>query len=151
MAQTREISLKLILGLFLFPFVFFFALFRPGYSTGSRLGAFFWCFGWLFILGIIVGPQPESKSPPSLQHGASGDQVVTPRPVIWKHLFELLKPGVQTYSFLAGQIGPGELISSSEIGGIKTENYVWRNPDGSDASMIFQNDVLVMKSQSGLQ
>jgi hypothetical protein len=148
---SRAISGKLTIGLVLLPFVFFFALFRPGFSTGSRIGAFIWCFGWLAILGVIVGPQPISKKPPNPQHEASGNEGAVSKQVIWKSLFELLVLGSNTYGLLASQIGPGELVSSSYIGGIKTENYVWRNPDGSAASMIFQNDVLVMKSQNGLQ
>jgi hypothetical protein len=46
---------------------------------------------------------------------------------------------------------PGEEITSSDLGGIRTVGYSWKNFDGSNAMVIFQNDRLTTKSQFGLR
>jgi hypothetical protein len=66
--------------------------------------------------------------------------------------FELLKPGRTTYSILADYLrAEADLQSSSDLGGVKTESYLIRNANGSSVYLIFQDGVLVSKSQHGLQ
>jgi hypothetical protein len=45
----------------------------------------------------------------------------------------------------------GEEISSSEIGSITSELYVWKNVDGASITGIFRDGKLVSKSQFGLK
>jgi hypothetical protein len=111
--------------------------------------------GWNIPVGkteagnqVIVGdyvhalfPVDTSKAPVPQPSGIA---------VINASSFELLKPGVTTYALLRQYIGPGELQSSNSIGG-DNEGRIWRNPDGSTVLLIFQNGVLVSKSQYGLQ
>jgi hypothetical protein len=45
----------------------------------------------------------------------------------------------------------GTELSSSELGGINTSLYGWKNSDGSNMSVMFQNGRVVMKAQAGLR
>lgn len=45
---------------------------------------------------------------------------------------------------------PGEEMSRSEFAGIVTVLYSWRNPDGSNMIVTFQNDRSISKAQFGL-
>ena len=48
-------------------------------------------------------------------------------------------------------LGKGTEISRSNIGDTETVGYVWKNSNGSNIRVIFQDNDLVVKSQSGLQ
>jgi hypothetical protein len=89
----------------------------------------------------VIFPQKQAVQQPSEAKG----------PVINADAFDLLKPGVTTYSLLSKYIGPGELQSSNNVGDANNEGRVWRNPDGSEVFLVFQNGVLISKSQRGLQ
>jgi hypothetical protein len=46
---------------------------------------------------------------------------------------------------------PGEEQSRTDLAGYNTVIYAWRNDDGSNAILMFQNNKLVSKSQFGLK
>lgn len=46
---------------------------------------------------------------------------------------------------------PGTELSQSTIGGFTTVSYQWKNADGSNAVIIFQDGLLVSKAQFGLK
>ncbi|SFS52796.1 DUF3862 domain-containing protein [Marininema halotolerans] len=65
--------------------------------------------------------------------------------------YQKVKPGM-TYEEVKKIIGQdGEETSNSEVGGIKTTIYDWMNNDGSNTSIIFQEDQVDSKSQFGLK
>ena len=45
----------------------------------------------------------------------------------------------------------GEVMSESEVGGIKTVMYTWKGPFGANMNATFQNDKLMSKAQLGLE
>jgi hypothetical protein len=146
--ETKRVSLLLALGIFIFPVIAAWALLGSGYSTRARLVGF----GWLFLIVAVVIISLSTASNIVVPPTAPASKADSDQPhIISASEFDGLQPGLMTYSFVAGLFGPGELQSSSNAGGIKTENYFWSNPDGSNMSLIFQNDRLVMKTQSGLQ
>jgi hypothetical protein len=44
-----------------------------------------------------------------------------------------------------------ELVSESEIAGIRTEMYIWKGSIGSNCSVMFQNGQVMQKAQFGLR
>ena len=73
-----------------------------------------------------------------------------PPPVATRAEFDQISNGM-TYQGVVGIIGaPGELLSSSDLVGIKTVMYSWANANGSNVNAMFQNDALVQKAQFGL-
>jgi hypothetical protein len=73
-------------------------------------------------------------------------------PTVTARAFNLIQPGgTTTYGFIASLYGPGELDASSNVVGIKTESYTWKNPDGSLMSLMFQDEHLIVKVQNGLK
>jgi len=152
--QPRKVSTGLGAGILFFPYIGAWFLLRDGYSIRARVIGFGWMLFAIYVLvhsyqlSSLNGPQPARA-----QASNSGDVATdTPhRPVISMGIFNAIAPGYTTYASLAPLIGPGELQVSSDSDGIKTESYRWTNPDGSNMSLMFQNDVLVMKSQYGLQ
>lgn len=64
--------------------------------------------------------------------------------------FEQVKEGM-SYEQVKEIIGDsGAVISSSELGGVKTVMYQWQNPSGANMNAMFQNGKLVNKAQFGL-
>ena len=56
-----------------------------------------------------------------------------------------------SYSQAVAVIGePGEETSRTDMAGYVTVAYSWKNYDGSNAIVMFQNDKLVSKAQFGL-
>lgn len=45
---------------------------------------------------------------------------------------------------------PGEEISSTDIGGIKTVMYQWKSARGANMNAMFQDGALISKAQFGL-
>jgi hypothetical protein len=65
--------------------------------------------------------------------------------------FSRLQSGA-TYQRAVSIIGAaGEEMSRSEIAGITTVMYGWKNFDGSNMNAMFQNGGLVNKAQFGLK
>lgn len=72
-------------------------------------------------------------------------------PVITASEFTELRDGM-SYAEAQKVIGaPGEVISSSNLGGISTQMYMWKNSNGGNANAMFQNDKLITKAQMGLK
>lgn len=68
-----------------------------------------------------------------------------------KASFDSLRSGM-SYAQAVKIIGSdGEVMSSTDIGGIETVMYVWKNWDGSNMNAMFQNDAMVSKAQFGLR
>ena len=112
--------------------------------------------GWNIPVGktdagnpVIVGDYLHALFPSD--KGKAFAQQPSEAAVITASSFELLEPGVTTYALLRRYMGPGELQSSNNIGDANNEGRVWRNPDGSEVFLVFQNGVLVSKTQRGLQ
>ena len=65
--------------------------------------------------------------------------------------FEALQSGM-SYATVSGIIGlPGEELSRSDLAGLTTVMYSWKNANGSNMNALFQNDHLVSKAQFGLR
>jgi hypothetical protein len=72
-------------------------------------------------------------------------------PSISMRAYSALQTG-HTYEQAKQILGaPGEEISASEVAGIKTVMYAWKNADGSNMNAMFQNGQLVQKAQFGLK
>lgn len=65
--------------------------------------------------------------------------------------FRLSRVGM-TYDQVVERISfRGEVLSQSEIAGVRTVMYRWANDDGSNMTAIFQDGRLVSKAQFGLR
>jgi len=65
--------------------------------------------------------------------------------------FSRLQTGM-TYQQVVDVIGaPGVELSRSQIAGISTVMYAWKNPNGSNMNAMFQNGEMVNKAQFGLR
>jgi hypothetical protein len=72
-------------------------------------------------------------------------------PTVTMAEFTSLQEGM-TYEQAVRIIGaPGEEVSHSDLVGIKTVMYSWKNGDGSNMNAMFQNGGLVNKAQFGLR
>lgn len=71
---------------------------------------------------------------------------------ITKAEFDQLKTGM-TYAQVVKIVGgEGNMLSESEVAGIKTAMYMWYGEDGiSNANVMIQNNKLVSKAQMGLE
>jgi len=81
----------------------------------------------------------------------AAEQAIQAR-VISMDEFSRIQTGM-SYDKVVGIIGsPGELLSSSEFSGTVTAMYMWKgDPSGyGNATVMFQNDAVVSKSQFGL-
>lgn len=67
-------------------------------------------------------------------------------------IYGQLKTGM-TYDEVKEIIGSdGTLMTETDIGGVKSSMYMWRAEDGiGTASIMFQNDIVVSGSQTGLK
>lgn len=114
------------------------------------------------VLGVVVSPP---KPNPQLAPAASGignEQVsveieepptVTNDPGISASEFSRLQNGM-TYEQAQSVVGSsGELVSDSDMAGIRTFAVKWNGERGlgANANVMFQNNKLVMKAQAGLQ
>lgn len=64
--------------------------------------------------------------------------------------FDRIQEGM-TYGEVVKIIGSaGELLSQSNIAGMKAEMYAWKNANGSNMNAMFQEGSLIQKSQFGL-
>ena len=65
--------------------------------------------------------------------------------------YSALQNGI-TYAQAVQIIGEGGTeVSSSNLAGIKTVMYSWKNPNGSNMNAMFQNDAMIQKAQFGLK
>ncbi len=76
--------------------------------------------------------------------------IVAPAPIVTKAEFDQITEGM-TYEQVVGIIGAsGEVLSSSDIVGIKTVMYSWANSNGSNMNAMFQDSRLIQRAQFGL-
>lgn len=76
-----------------------------------------------------------------------------PRPGLTLANYDRLGTGAATYEDVSTTFGSaGNQQSSSEMGGKKTATYTWTSEGGSgQVNAIFENNILVSKSQHGLK
>lgn len=56
-----------------------------------------------------------------------------------------------SYRQVAAIVGdPGEEQGSARVGGVSAKAYGWSNDDGSNATIIFREDKMMLKTQAGL-
>ena len=147
--QTRKVHPLLGIGIFLLPLFTVWVLLREGYSNTARAIGF----GWLLFVALLAysgSITPPSNNVVASKTNSPAEAEAPAHRRITAGEFNDLPTG-ETYEFIAGFFGPGELQASSDLGGTKTESYVWSNPDGSNMSLMFQNDRMIMKAQYGLQ
>lgn len=115
----------------------------------------------LAVLGSILGPpKPNSALAPNVapvpdqnKDYPASDVVVANDPGISALEFAQLRNGM-TYDEAQAVVGSsGELVTDSEIAGIRTFAVKWDGERGfgANANVMFQNGKLVMKAQAGLQ
>lgn len=97
----------------------------------------------------LFGVPPETKPAVAADSSTQGTHIDA-KDKIGAELFSDLTPGVTHASTVRDLLNEGELVSSSSVAGISTESYTIRNSDGSYVTLIFQNGILSLKSQSGL-
>lgn len=91
-----------------------------------------------------ANPQPAARSS-SLSSLFSSPAVVT------KSEYDQLENGI-SYEQARSIIGePGEELSRSDIAGIITVMYAWKNANGSNMNAMFQNGRMISKAQFGLR
>lgn len=81
---------------------------------------------------------------------AEAERIEAEKPALTKVNYHKVKEGM-TYQEVVEIIGPPDSeLSSSEIGDIKTQIYMWKSGILANANMTFQNGKLIMKAQFGL-
>lgn len=102
---------------------------------------------------VIVGDYIQALLPSTTDAttaDGSGGESAKGQDRITERLYSFLQPGVTTYAVMAGLFQPEDEVSVSNVGGISTRGYKILNSDGSSAFLIFQNGILVSKSEQGL-
>ena len=108
----------------------------------------------LLTVGILVGFLTSSTTTTNRSQPSDGRAVLPQFPgqsaVVTKAEFDRIREGM-TYDEVRSIIGaPGEVLSSSDMVGIKTVMYSWMNDNGSNMNAMFQDGKLVQKAQFGL-
>jgi hypothetical protein len=148
--KARVVGFPLGVGIFLLPVIFVWFTLRDGYSTTARVISF----GWLALLLIFVFGAPHSSGP--IRDPNTGETTVqnSAPSTIYKinaEAYAKLQTGM-SYADAVAVIGsPGEELSKSEMAGYETLAMSWKNFDGSNAMIMFQNDKLISKAQFGLK
>ena len=157
----RKVGVPLGIGIFLLPIVFAWFTLRRGYSVLARVVSFVWLVV-TFIVAIaatssprVVAPaaapvtdaslpaQPDSAAPAAADAAASA-------PKLDMAAHDQIKTGM-SYKAVRAIVGvDGEEQSSSDLAGIRTAAYTWKNSDGSNMMLIFQRGRLASKAQFGL-
>lgn len=106
------------------------------------------------MLGVAAGFMTPPTAAPRPAGRATAPAAAAPRPAartgITMAKFNQISEGM-TYEQVVAIVGePGELMSSSDLAGIKTVAYSWKNRNGSNMLAMFQNGAMVQKSQFGL-
>ncbi|WP_288413525.1 DUF4429 domain-containing protein [uncultured Sphingomonas sp.] len=126
---------------------------RKGRSVGQTLAILGLCVVGVAVLGSISG-SPSPTTSVTAPADASEPTAVSdsqPRSGVTAANYARLTDGMR-YSEVVRILGaPGEEVSSSELGGIRTVMYQWEgNIFGGNMNAMFQNDKLVTKAQMGL-
>lgn len=148
---SRQVGFLLGVGILFAPLFFVWFLLRQGYSTFARMMGF----GWLVVAVVLVaslgqsnrGPVRDPDTGKTVADSPSGGSLYE----VTAAEYAQISTGM-SYAQVAAIIGaPGEESSSSDLAGIKTEAFTWKNFDGSNALLMFQNDKLISKAQFGLK
>jgi hypothetical protein len=130
-------------------------------APGKKKSGFFKVAGWgclglivlIVVLAAIGSNAPRTNSPTAAEEPSSTASQTSGSFSLKKITAEeyaQLHDGM-SYSEAASIIGdPGEEVSRSNVAGYVTVAYSWKNYDGSNANVIFQNDRLVSKAEFGL-
>jgi hypothetical protein len=107
----------------------------------------------LIIVLAIIGSQKPNPALTGAGTSASGSESASgsySMKRITADEYARLYDGI-SYSQAVTIIGdPGEETSRTDMAGYVTVAYSWKNYDGSNAILMFQNDKLVSKAQFGL-
>jgi hypothetical protein len=118
----------------------------------TGIGCFFILAAILFgsFLASLTSPKKTTTSTESTNSAPSLSEVM--QPVITGAKFKALKTGI-SYKQAVALIGSeGKEMGRVDIPGAPlTITYVWQNPTGSNATLMFQGDRLTVKSQFGLE
>lgn len=99
----------------------------------------------LGLAATLIGcVPPETNTPPSSPSQTSDATKIT------MEKYNQVSTGM-SYEDVKNILGEGEELSSSEVGGFVTVMYMWKNKDGSNMNVMFQNDAVNTKSQFGLK
>ncbi|GAA0731786.1 DUF3862 domain-containing protein [Clostridium oceanicum] len=109
----------------------------------------FWIIIFLIIGGIVGGMRNTNKESSKTSTKNSNIEVKKDTRKITYEKFSEVKIGT-TYDDIKKILGKGKEATSSEISGIKTIVYSWRNADGSNVDVTVQNGKVVGKGQAGL-
>lgn len=141
---------------------------RAKWSVGQKIGmgclVLVGLFIGLLVLGAIVGPPEDSGSKVAVteeaEPGAGNEAIAVDAPEKPANApemsaaeFAALRTGMGYDEAVAIIGSPGELISESEMAGIRTQMYQWEGEGsfGANANAMFQNGKLVQKAQFGLE
>ena len=115
----------------------------------------------LIFIGALFGGNNNSqqtKNTTTQQHETTSKDspTTTPKGInkdtgVSMSQFNSIHEGM-TYDEVVSILGSnGEVVSSSEVGGVKTVMYQWKgNSLGANMNAMFQNDKMVTKAQFGL-
>ena len=156
----RPLSSKLTIGIILVPVIFAWFTLRRGYTGLARGFSFAWMLASFVLVAMFYSPQavPYAPAPVADASSSNGTGAAEPAqaasPATASELdmaaYSRIKAGM-SYIAVRQIVGAdGEEQSSSDLGGLQTVEYTWRNSDGADLTAIFQNDKLVSKAQVGL-
>lgn len=114
----------------------------------------------VILIAIVLGCTPKSDSskptasaPKTTTESTPARTPEPPKPEtgVTQANFQKLKTGM-TYADVVEILGAeGELISETDIGGFKTEMYVWKAGFMANMNATFQRGKLVSKAQLGLE
>jgi hypothetical protein len=105
----------------------------PAVGRGVRI------FGFCFLLALTSLLVWENFG-----NSGGGDAVTLAK-------FGALQTGVSRTKAESVMGGAGTELSHSSLAGFETEAWTWKNANGSNMIVMFQNDHLITKSQSGLR
>lgn len=90
--------------------------------------------------------------PPSATAQPNSPAAVTPdQRTVTKADYEKIQSGM-TLAEVEQLLGrPGEEINSNEIGGFKTQGFIWKNQDFSNLTLVIQNGAVTSKAQTNLK
>ena len=157
----RKVGVALGIGILLLPVVFAWFTLRRGYSGLARAVSFVWLV-LSFMIGVattsphVVAPPTApvtDASLPSQGDGAASAAAAADAstPKLDLAAYNRIKTGM-SYKTVRAIVGvDGEEQSSSDLAGIRTAAYTWRNSDGSNMMLMFQNGRLAQKAQFGLK
>lgn len=157
----RKVGAPLAIGILLLPIVFAWFTLRRGYSVLARAVSFVWLV-LSFVIGIGVTSTPHVVAPAAPVTDASlpaqtdaaapaASEAAASGPKLDIAAYGRIKTGM-SYKAVRAIVGAdGEEQSSSDLAGIRTAAYTWRNSDGSNMMLMFQNGRLAQKAQFGLK